>query len=298
MKLYSILALIALSLAWAQAAIADERVEVAFSDAQTTRGQLSIWGQGLLHTHVRDDSEGCDAGAEDFCEDVLGLGGFASIQIPLFDQWSILSDGLVDFHTESDADGSSDQESLYAGTGLHIIHENGPMPFGVFGVLATGLGNADDDDLGVIGGLGVEIGYHGAFAQAGVLAHLVHETKVDTIDQLYFIRIGGSVEYGVGRFNGSLAGGTGDFDDDVSEDIPSLWLQIAADYEAPLGNTGLNWFVGYQGDLIKIGESGDIDQALMHTGRIGIRIPFGSRTPTFSTPNFRAPVAYSTELND
>jgi hypothetical protein len=281
-----------------QVAAADpDRFDGAFEEAQQIRGQVSIWGQGLLHSHVLDDDIGCGA-EEDFCEDVLGFGAFGSFQLPLASNVSAIADLTVDYHDESDEDGSHDQPALYVGSGLHLVYENGDMPLGIFGVLAKGKNNADSDDIGVIGGAGVEIGYYGGFAQAGFLTHITDEAKVDTIDQLYFLRIGAGFDLSHGRINGSVAGGTGDFDDDADEDIPSLWLQFAAEYEAPLGDSGLNWFVGYQGDFLQMGESGDVDQALMHTGIIGLRAPFGAGAPLFSTPNFRGPIAYSGELNN
>lgn len=283
-------------------AVAADRVDEAFAAPTGIAGEISVWGQGVFPTNGLDDGDPCGGGGTEFCGNVWGAGGYAGVQIPVLEGWSLIGDVTLDYHDETNSNsGSRDDDATYAGLGLHIVNDGGAMPWGVFGIVAGGSNHADSNEYSTVWGFGAEVRRDNLFAQGGYLFNT--EDRDSTIDSLYFVRAGGEYAFANGMIEGSAAFGWGDFDGSAGgggDDDDGTWVQLALQYEAPIANTGVNWFVGYQGDWVHVDETccgGDVERAFFHTAKVGLKVPFGGRNLPFKTPNFRAPLTNADEMN-
>jgi hypothetical protein len=261
-----------------------------------TVGELSAWGQWVIPSNGRDDGNSCSNGGSEFCGDVWGVGGYAGFAFPMGADWALLIDGTLDYHEETnDVAADRDHNPLYGGLGAHLLSQNSSTPWGVFGVATSAFqNNADEDGSGLILGGGAEMRFTQFYLQGGALffADDDDDSDIDTLDNLFFARVGGEHEIGPGMLEGSLAVGFGDFDEDSDDKENGEWVQLAVQYEAPLLES-VNWFAGYQGDWVRVDE----EQAFFHAVKLGITIPIGGGNLPFSTPNFRAPVVNAGEMN-
>lgn len=265
-------------------------------------GELSVWGQGVLPTNGLDDGDSCNAGGTEFCGNVLGAGGYAGIEFPVLNGWSLIGDVTFDYHEETNSDPDDrDRAATYAALGAHLVNNSGPVSWGVFGLVAGGDRHAETGNYNTVWGFGAEARRDNLFAQGGYLFNT--EDKDGTIDSLYFVRGGGEYEFANGMIEASALLGWGDFDGSSgggSDDDESWWTQLALQYEAPIVQTGMNWFVGYQGDWLHVDErccGGDLEHVFLHTVKVGLTIPLGGGALSFKTPNFRAPLSNADELN-
>ncbi len=258
--------------------------------------ELSIWGQGVVPVDGLDDGEPCSGLGSEFCAGVFGGGASFAIELPFGARWSVIGDGLYDYHEETD-ENSNDRKfpAAFRSFGVHVVKETEAISWGAFGVALAARNHADRENTGLILGGGTEVRFDRVFAQAGGLFFVDEGGNIyDTIEDLYFLRAGGDLPIGPGLFEASAAVGIGDFDEDeqVSD---GLWVQATAEYRAPLIGD-LNWFLGYQGDFVRLREPGETEQALFHTIKVGLSYAFGGGI-TFQTPNFRAPIVNAGEMN-
>ncbi len=294
----------ALTLLGASTAIAGSPVVVAAEPvlayapvaAPSVIGEFSLWGQGVIPTNGHDGGNYCDTGAHEFCDNALGFGSYAGVQIALNSGWLMIGDLTFDYHGETDSGTSIDEPAVYGALGVHFVNDNGAMPWGVFGLLAAGHSLEEDDPFGPTAGIGFEMRKGNHFGQIGALTGLWDDAD-EVVDSLFFIRGGGEYAFGSGVLNASAAIGGGDFDGFNSNNDQGTWAQLAVGYEAGL-TENINWFAGYQADYVHVQRTvGGWDQALFHTLKLGITIPIGGGDMTFNTPNFRAPLVSADEMN-
>lgn len=265
-------------------------------------GEFSLWGMGVIPTHGIDDSSACDAGGTEFCSGLVGgYGGQASVYVPLGDTWSFSGDMLTEFHTETNSNANNrDEPAVYTAIGLHFVNESNPdLIWGGFVFGANGSNHADNDVSGPVIGAGVEAELASFKFQVGGLMIVDPNDAVDdAIGDMIFVGVGRDFAFANGVISAGAMYGFGDFDEDRNGDSndAGTWAQISLDYEAPLGNTGMNWTAGYQGDFVSVGEPSDVEEAMFHSVKLGISIPFGAGAGPFSTPNFRAPITNAGEM--
>lgn len=292
----------------ASPAIASDRVEQAHNAPQAVSGEFSLWAQGVLPTNTLSDGFECSDPPTDteFCSGVFGFGGYAGVSVPVSDSWSLLGDLTIDTHWQTSEDRDADENPFYGGVGLHLVNDAGATKWGVFGLAAGGMNNEDDESVGTVFGGGGEVRWNNVFAQAGIVHYFPTDVSGDdTIETLYFGRVGGELDLGPGMLEASFAIGGGDFEESRDDNDPALWVQAAAEYEMPLTDY-INAFVGYQGDFVRVDDStGEVDpfdnsginRSFFHTIRGGIVIPFGGEPLPFKTPNLRAPLTSAGEMN-
>lgn len=261
-------------------------------------GSLSVWGQGVLTTNGRDDGLSCDNGGTEFCADVLGYGASANLHLPLAAGWSVITDGLFDYHDETNSISSRrNDDALYYSFGLHLVNDEGAAPWGLFALIASGENHANESDLGTLLGVGFEIQLSAFFIQSGLLTYVGSDViSDDTLDNVYFIRGGTRLRLADGLLTTSAAVGIGDSDQTVFEYNPGSWVQFAAQYERPI-TQNINWFIGYQGDYVWVRDSNETEEVVFHAIKAGLKIPFGNYEVPFDTPNFRAPAVNAGEMN-
>lgn len=227
----------------------------AASSAAEVVGEITLWGYGIVPSDVLIDSATCDSGGTQYCQKETGGGGYAALQVPLVMGWSVMGDLRLDYHEEMTLEASAPADNAsYVGTGLHLLKEAGDTTFGVFGVHAQGDNHNVSDNWGPAYGFGGEVRYDHVFLQGGYMFGTNDED--DTVDELYFIRLGGEREIAGGTVDAAVAYGFGDldgqFNTDLDEEDDSQWGQIELAYERPLAETGIHGFIGYQGDYVHI----------------------------------------------
>lgn len=263
-------------------------------DATGLSGEVSVWGGGTFPTNAMDEGIDCDGGMDEQCSDGLAFGGYANALMPLSGGGAIYGDLRYEwFEVQDSLD--SDDGSLGV-IGLHYI-SSGPDPWGVFALFGGGSNHADGDELGTIGGFGVEKSFGNFFLQAGSIESLDDSDDVDTLDDMLFVGGGSTHEMGNGRLETSLMIGAGDFDDGA-EDNPGDWAQIGVTYFAPINDSGVEWFAGYRGDYLYVDAGIPTGNTVYHqTLSVGVNIPFGGAKSPFKTPNLTLPVVGSADFN-
>lgn len=266
-------------------------------------GEASIWGMGVFTSHGVDEGGACgDPGnlsfQGEFCDDVLGGGASLSFYAPLTGNLSVSGDLFFETHGDThELPAEQDDDAAYGHIGFHLTNESNPdMPWGGFTFVAGGENLADNDKAGPVLGLGGEVMISGFAIQAGGM-WLVDSSSNDTMENMAFVGVSKEFAIWNGKMTTGAIVGNGDFQDASNSYAKGNWGQLSVFYEAPLGSGKLNWFTGYQLDYVDGFGGGDLDRALFHSVKIGITIPFGSGAGPFKTPNFRAPVTSSGELN-
>lgn len=268
--------------------------------AQGASGEFSLGAQGVFVTSDKDSSSNSHMG-----EDVGGVVGYAGVFAPLQGGSGIYGDLTFDYHgsTADNDTGDDEDHAMYGAIGLHYVFDAAnPNTWGIFGLVAGGNSNAEDDPAGPVWGLGAEKRFGDVYLQGGYMEHFGTNDSTDTLEDMWFARVGGERKFANGMLSGSLALGFGDFDEDSgggSNDDDGEWVQISLTYDAPLGNSGINWYAGYQGDWVSVDECCGIqtEEGFFHSVQLGIKIPFGGNKTPFKTPNFRVPLTNAGHLN-
>lgn len=267
--------------------------------AEGNSGEVSAMAQYVITADGRDGgTSDCSGGSGgDFCDNAAGIGGYLGYYIPTSNGWAIYSDVTLDIHhNTAQSLGSSENEyAVYSGLGIHLIDGSSDNPWGIFGVIANGKSNAEDDPAGIVLGVGAEKRFGDSYIQGGHLV-LDEDDDSDTLNDLTFVKAGHGFVFGNAVLDTSLAYGQGDFDEGPNDD-EGKWVQLAIKYQAPI-NDSLSWFVGYQGDYVKVDRGSDYDKATFHSIQLGVTMPFGAGAKSpFKTPNFRAPLVNADEMN-
>lgn len=270
----------------------------AFADIGLLGGETSLWIQGVKATNGIDDGSRCNAGGTEFCASAPGFGAYGGTLFALPNGAQLYGDLTFDFHRETDSDSTSrSHPARYAGLGLHYLFEMAGNPSGAFLTTMIADNHADSDKSGVLLGAGLETMWNDYYVQAGY-AHTITPTSSSNIDgpeDFFFAKAGRTFDFAGGELEASLMVGSGDFEDG-NPVAPGDFLQIGLRYTAPLGNTKLNWFAGYQGDYVS-SSGGSFEQVFLHTAQIGIEMTFGGQRSPFKTPNFRAVMSNAGEIN-
>ena len=287
------------SLAAIQAASAAD--EIAPADAFYSgiiAGEIAGWASVVTPSN---ELQACSASRTEYCATVFGGGAYAGVQFALTPDWSVIVDGTFDYHEESNSDSAEqDDPAIYGAVGAHLVTEYGLYDVGLFGTL-IGHGNHAAFGGSSVAGFGAEVRRGSIFLQGGALFGLQGDD--DELDNMYFVRGGGEYEVGPGVIEASAAYGWGDFEGASgggANDDESDWVQWAVQYEAPIPNTRVNWFAGYQGDFVSVDERPEgntLEQAILHTFMLGVKIKLNDKRLPFKTPNFRAPVTNADEFN-
>ncbi len=262
-------------------------------------GEIAGWGSVVTPTNTSINGNDCDSGATEYCATVFGVGGYAGAQYAFSPNWSVIVDGTIDYHEETNSNSANrDDPAIYGAVGAHLVTEYGPYDVGVFGTL-IGHGNHAQPGGSSVAGFGAEVRRDNLFFQGGALFGLQNDD--DELDNMFFVRGGGEYEVGPGVIEASAAYGWGDFEGPSgggNNDDPSDWVQWAVQYEAPIPNTRVNWFAGYQGDFVRVDEGPNaIERTILHTFMLGVKIKLNDKRLPFKTPNFRAPVTNADEFN-
>ncbi len=205
-------------------------------EVNNLRGGISFWGQYVASSNV-EDSDGDDCpDADNFCKDVGGLGGYAALELPIGNTFSIIGDITFDWHNgmeDGDDDPIQENSALYGAAGLHLVAKTNAIDFGTFGVFGGGSTLDLEDDTPLFAGGGLEARFQNIFVQGGALVGLLEDDE-SVFDNLYFVRAGGDFSFGPVSFQLSGAYGWGDFDGDdgsgCCDEDSSQWAQIAAEY--------------------------------------------------------------------
>ena len=242
------------------------------------------------------------AGDFEFNEDVLGFEAYSGVHIPVDETKATYIDLRFDYHEETDADTVvNDEYGMYFSLGAHYLWNVNDNPTGIFGAVATGNSLEEEDDVDLIYMVGVEKRFGDFSTQIGYARSNDvgnNDNDIDTLEKLIFIRTG----YHKDGFNGSIAYGDGDFDDDredASDKNDGHWMQVEMSYEWPLGDNA-NWYVGYEYDYVKLDAVFDeegTESTKMHRVSFGISVPLGDFSSPFTTPNLTAPVTWSGAMN-
>ena len=242
------------------------------------------------------------AGDFEFNEDVLGFEAYSGVHIPVDETKATYIDLRFDYHEETDADTEvNDEYGMYFSLGAHYLWNVNDNPTGIFGAVATGNSLEEEDDVDLIYMVGVEKRFGDFSTQIGYARSNDvgnNNGDIDTLEKLIFIRTG----YHKDGFNGSIAYGDGDFDDDredASDKNDGHWMQVEMSYEWPLGDNA-NWYVGYEYDYVKLDavfDQEDTESNKMHRVSFGISVPLGDFSSPFTTPNLTAPVTWSGAMN-
>jgi hypothetical protein len=271
----------------------------ASAQAQSFSGTAEAWAQWVGVTNALDDGYSCDAGGYEFCSNTYGGGAYLGGLAEFANGTSFYLDLTYDQHQESNnIPENRDDSARYAGIGAHFIFGPEEAPWGVFATYIEASNHADSDVAVPLRGLGVEKSWGPGFVQAGYMHRrdLSATVSEDGITYLGYLAGGYTWTLGEGELALNAALGTGDFDERGSRD-KGEWVQAGLRYEAPLSGRA-TWFVGYQGDFVRVEETGNNEQALFHAVKAGISIPFGgSKKSPFRTPNFRAPITNAGEMN-
>lgn len=271
----------------------------AYAQASNINGEVSAWGQGVLPTFGLEVNEDCAiTGDPELCTNAFGYGVDANINYALGSNLLASVDILHENHGSTNVF-EPDNTASYLSYGVHLTRTTNPdMPWGafVFGASVSSQ-NADSDDAGPFIGAGAEIMLSGYTIQAGGLFHQGDLTATDTLENLYFVGVERGFQLGQGKLTVGGMIGFGDHNESATTDAPGSWVQANIEYRAPLGSSNLEWFVGYQGDFVYVDETGDVDQGLLNSVKLGISMPFGRGAGPFATPNFRAPLTNAGHLN-
>ncbi|MDC0148668.1 hypothetical protein OAI46_07410 [Alphaproteobacteria bacterium] len=263
-------------------------------------GVFSVGAQYVMPSSGTEDSD-FEEGGQEFEKDVFGIEAYSGLHIPIDETKATYIDMRFDYHEETD-DGSSYNEEygMYFSLGAHYLWNVNDNPTGIFGAVATGNSLEEEDDVDLIYMVGVEKRFGDFSTQIGyAMSNDIgnNSSDIDTLENLIFIRTG----YHKDGFNGSIAYGDGDFDDDTADagdKNDGHWIQVEMSYERPWGEH-LNWYAGYEYDDVRLdavpGEASE--SAKMHRVSFGIKVPFGDISSPFTTPNLTAPITWSGELN-
>ncbi len=280
--------------------------------AQSFSGEASAWAQFVQPTNTDrggDDCEG-DSPSDEYCTGVAGAGLYAGALIALPSGGLVYADLNIDGHLASTDDdpARASENARYAGLGLHYIIDDGTDPWGVYATVVRANNHVDTDDTsGVMAGLGAEKYWGTYYVQGGFMLNTadgadtddIGDDDIDGMVNFAYLRTGSEWALANGTVDGSLAAGRGKATG-LDEDAATMnWVQLAVTYSAPIDDTDLEWFVGYQGDYVDGVEADNtgFEGTMLNSLQAGITINFGDRQSPFKTPNFRAPVSNAGELN-
>lgn len=255
-------------------------------------GVFSLGSQVVMPSTTEQDDE--------FGENVFGIEAYSGVHIPVDETKATYIDLRFDYHEETDNGDANEEYGMYFSLGAHYLWNVNDNPTGIFGAVATGNSLEEEDDVDLIYMVGVEKRFGDFSTQIGYARSNDvgnNSSDIDTLENLIFIRTG----YHKDGFNGSIAYGDGDFDDDTGDaddKNDGHWMQVEVSYERSWGEH-LNWYVGYEYDYVKLKTTAfeDSESARMHRLSLGIKVPFGNTSSPFTTPNLTAPVTWSGELN-
>lgn len=262
--------------------------------------ELSFWGMGVFTSNgTHDGTSSCSAGVNAFCDDVFGYGGAASVYFPLGKGISFSADILHESHADTnDGPSAGNGQAQYSSLGLHLTRDANPnMPWGGFIFTAIGESNTENDTFGPVFGFGGEIMLAGFQVQTGRIGLLENRDVSDNMDHFYYVGVAREFDIWNGALTAGAIYGQGDFDAGPDDD-QGKWVNISLTYEAPLGQSKMNWFVGYEADYMRVDqEFAGTDKAIFHALKAGITIPLGAGKGPFQTPNFRAPLVNADAMN-
>ncbi|MEM9972447.1 MAG: hypothetical protein AAF762_15315, partial [Pseudomonadota bacterium] len=278
----------------AEAIVAPEPMRAAYGELR--------FGAGIVVPHFTlDDGDTCGDGGTEFCKHALLVSGYGGAYIPVSSDWSLITDLALDYHGSTDDSSDSGEALRYAAVGLHAVYEAGARPWGVFVMFGHNSAHEVPEEAPDFAGVGFEMMLEDFWVQVGGVHTWEDGNDVDGIDSLYFVRGGRDFDVGQGTLRLSAALGFGDSDADDGggiNDDDGHWAQLSARYFSPL-NDNMEWFVGYQGDLVSIDETTEpLERSFVSGFEIGLRMAFGADGSTsnrlpFETPNLRAPLSYA-----
>ncbi|WP_158980330.1 hypothetical protein [Parasedimentitalea maritima] len=267
--------------------------------AQSFSAETDIWLQKVNPAGAMDDGESCDSGGTELCASASGGGVYAGGLVSFENGNQLYLDFTYDEHGETHSNPSSRNDNArYHGYGLHYSLGNPKSPWGIFATWANANNNADDEHGGPLFGFGAEKAWGNTFVQAGYM-HMADDgldPDHDGIEDMTYMNIGHSRPLFKGLLTGNLAAGFGDFEESSDHD-DGEWIQFGLRYQQPISER-LDWFIGYQGDFVRVGRTLIDEQATFHSVYFGLSLSFGNKTRSrFKTPNFRAPIVNAGEMN-
>lgn len=258
---------------------------------------FSAWGQ-QVNGHGQEDP--CEPGFE-YCSDETGGGMYGAGHFMLDGGGSVLVDVTYETHGELDDDDLTPSDAEYIGLGVHYISGPEDAPWGVFAAYLDGENHADSDAALPGFGVGVEKGWQDSWMQAAFFKSTNDggAVDVDGFDDFYFVGGGSSWSVGPGSISAHGFLGGGNWQGNPGGDSTNaLWVQVGAEYLAPIGDSGVDYFVGFDVDFVSDREDDSVrDEALMSTVRVGLSLHTGGKKAPFKTPNLRAPYTNFGEIN-
>jgi len=281
--------------------------------AQGLSGDLSLWGQWVEPTWTQGDNETCFAAVnpeQEYCNGVPGGGISASVTIPLANDTMLYADVIGDMHEAMTLDDPAlvSENGRYVGVGLHYIAEAANTARGLYVTVVGATTNHVDnfDYSGVMVGVGAEQRWGNVYVQGGVMTNVsdgakTGEAEAENIDGLRgmrYLKVGREDAFAGGVLESGIAFGTGRATGPKATAAKVNWGQYAVQYTAPLAGD-LDWFLGYQGDLIDGIEVNRVnfETTFLHSVQIGVSMQFGAGQSPFATPNFRGPITNAAEMN-
>ncbi|WIY24488.1 hypothetical protein [Parasedimentitalea psychrophila] len=267
--------------------------------AQSFSAETEFWLQQVIPSGAKDDGVSCANGGTELCSTASGGGVYAGGLVTFENDHQIYLDFTYDEHGETHSTPSSRNDNArYHGFGLHYSLGSEQAPWGLFATWADANNHADDEHGGPLFGIGAEKAWGNTFVQGGYM-HMAGDgldPDHDGIEDMAYMNIGHSHALFNGLLVGNLAAGFGDFEESSDHD-DGEWLQLGLRYQQPISDNW-GWFIGYQGDFVRVGREFIDEQATFHSVLFGLNLSFGNKSRSrFKTPNFRAPIVNAGELN-